>query len=34
MLTCVAREEVARFVVDELEDERYVGLRPFIGHRV
>ncbi len=33
MLTRVTREEVARFVVDELENERYVGLRPFIGHR-
>lgn len=33
MLTGVTRGEVARFVVDELDDERYVGQRPFIGHR-
>lgn len=34
MLTAVTRDEVARFVVDELEHDRYLGQRPFIGHRV
>lgn len=32
-LTAITRAEVARFVVDELESDRYVGQRPFIGHR-
>lgn len=32
-LTGITRDEVARFVVDELDHARYVGQRPFIGHR-
>lgn len=33
VLTGITRDEVARFVVDELDAARYVGRRPFIGHR-
>jgi hypothetical protein len=29
----IARNEVARFVVEELEQRRYIGCAVFIGHR-
>jgi putative NADH-flavin reductase len=31
-LTAITRDEVADFVVDELETGRHIGTRPFIGH--
>lgn len=33
VLSAITRDEVARFIVDELNEPRYVGARPFIGHR-
>lgn len=31
-LTAITRDEVARFVVDELESGAHIGAKPFIGH--
>lgn len=33
VLTGITRDEVAQFVIDELDHGRFIGERPFIGHR-